>query len=372
MLEYPPHSQKNKIITIKKKPFIAFFCTYTPQEIILASGFRPQRVIPLGFDPSLANTFLDSNFCPFVRSILSWAIKQNQDNAMVPFILVNSCDGMRRLYDVMSYYFRDSFIYFLDLPRKRDRASEELFKSYLYDLKRSLEDFTGREITDEALQEAIRESNNFRTIFMRLDEMRKKQNINLSYYDFFKLIQDGTEGIKKIYGLYPNDFLIYDSHLITNQNQLGEKKKTLRILLTGSVLDNIEIIKIIEEYGGIIELADHCNGWRYYINKIDETNPNKIDAIVSFYLHKISCPRMMESVTREERLLEIITDRKIDGVIFYTQKFCDVSLFQIPLLREKIKSLGVLSLCLEGEFSDNISGQVRTRIQAFMEAIEFG
>jgi benzoyl-CoA reductase/2-hydroxyglutaryl-CoA dehydratase subunit BcrC/BadD/HgdB len=81
---------------------------------------------------------------------------------------------------------------------------------------------------------------------------------------------------------------------------------------------------------------------------------------------------MMESVTREERLLEIITDRKIDGVIFYTQKFCDVSLFQIPLLREKIKSLGVLSLCLEGEFSDNISGQVRTRIQAFMEAIEFG
>jgi len=81
---------------------------------------------------------------------------------------------------------------------------------------------------------------------------------------------------------------------------------------------------------------------------------------------------MLDNDVRENKLLEFINDRNIDGIIFYTLKFCDTCLFDLPLLREKMKQEGIPCLYLEGDFSPNISGQFRTRIQAFMEAIEFG
>ncbi len=371
-MEHIPISQKDTTVTGKKRPMAAFFCSYTPQEIIAASGFQPQRIIPSGYDPALANSFLDSNFCPLVRSILSWVIKQNHKKNLGPVILVNSCDGMRRLYDVMKYYFKDPFIYFLDLPRKRDRSSEELFKSHLYDLKNSLEKYTGKVITDKDLQRSIKESNKLRIMAARLAEMRQQEKITLSYYDLLKLIQDGNPAMKSIYQSYfVSGLLNKDSSIKARYKKAQEKKNSLSILLTGTVLDNFEIIKVIEEYGGFIEIADHCNGWRYYFNQMEENNPDIIGSIAHFYLHKISCPRMLESVEREEKLLEIIKTRKIDGVIFYTQKFCDNTLLQIPLLSDKIKMLGVSLLYLEGEFSSHLSGQTKTRIQAFMEALEF-
>ena len=154
-------------------------------------------------------------------------------------------------------------------------------------------------------------------------------------------------------------------------HQKRKDKKPLRILLTGTILDNLEIITTIEQYGAFIDVSDTCNGWRYYCNTIDENEEDKMGAITRFYLNKIACPRMLETEEKEERLLEIIKERKIDGVIFYTLKFCDTALFQLPLLREKMKLIGIPSLYLEGDFSSNVSGQLRTRIQAFMEALEF-
>lgn len=363
----------NKIINKKEQQsFMTFFCSYTPEEIIMASGFQPKRVIPLGSDPSLANSFLDSNFCPYVRSILTWAINLKQDKAMLPTVLVNSCDGMRRLHDVWNYYLKNSFVYFLDLPRKQEPASKEQFKLSLYRLKESLEEFTGKKITEEKLAVAIQQNNEFRTLLEKLDQLRQNQTIVFSSYDFLKLIPEGIQSSKRDYNHYLDNYIVELLKKATKRDQRRKKTKLPHLLLTGTVLDNLELIKTIEEYGGFIDIADHCNGWRYYVNKIDEQEPDKMEAIAKFYLEKTACPRMLASEEREERLLEIIKARNIDGVIFYNQKFCDPSLFQIPLLREKIKLMGIPSLFLEGDFSLDISGQVKTRIQAFLEAIEFG
>lgn len=350
----------------------AFFCSYTPQEIMVASGFQVKRIIPLGYDPSLANTFLDSNFCPFVRSIFSWATKHSINCQIMPLILVNSCDGMRRLYDVLKYHFSDSFIYLLDLPRKKDSGSEKLFASYLYDLKSSFEKYTGQKITKESLKMAIKKSNQFRTMATRLAEMRQNKNIILSYYDFIKLIQNENNALEEVFQKYSKKYLVKDSPIKANSQKRSVKKNSPRILLTGTVLDQFEIIKLIEQFGGVIEVADFCNAWRYYMNTIDEANPDPIAALARFYLRKIPCPRMLDSLEREEKLVTIGKDHQVDGIIFYTQKFCDLSLFQIPLLRERMNSIGIPSLYLEGEFSKNCSGQIKTRIQAFMEELEFG
>lgn len=350
---------------------VNFFCTYMPEEILIAAGLQPYRVIPFQSDPSLANTFLDSNFCPYVRSLLSWAIEFEKNKKILPTVIVNSCDGMRRLYDVWNHYFGHSFNAFLDLPRKRGFIAEVQYKSNLSFLKKKLEEYTGKEITDRDLCIGIQQCNEFRNLINRLDHLRRQQKIELSAHEFFQLVQKGAQNPKREYNQYLREVLNKCVERGVGMPQKRKNKNSLSILLSGTILDHLEIIAAIEEYGGFIDISDTCNGWRYYCDTIDENEADKMDAIARFYLNKIACPRMLDTEEREKRLLEIIKERKIDGVIFYTLKFCDTSLFQLPLLREKMKLMGIPSLYLEGDFSSNVSGQLKTRIQAFMEALEF-
>lgn len=356
-----------------KIPIIIYLCSYTPIEILKAANLFPFRVIPLKTDITSANTYLDSNYCPFVRGILSWALElESKLKKMYPVIIVNSCDGMRRLYDVWKYYLKSDLIYLLDIPRKKDTYSKELFTENLYSLKDKLENYYEREITNENLELAIKHCNEFRDIIKKLDQMRQDGTANISSYYFSQLVQGGMYYPREDYNQYLKNFINNLLRQKNNTHKIRKNSKVPRILLTGTVLDNLEILKTVEQYGGNVEVMDTCNGLRYWYGKIDENRKDKIAAIADFYLNKISCPRMLDSCAREKKLLEFINGRNIDGIIFYTLKFCDTSLFELPLLRGKMKQQGIPCLYLEGDFSPNVSGQLRTRIQAFMEAIEFG
>lgn len=365
----------NQQIMLKtiKFPIIIYFCSYTPIEIFMAANLCPYRVIPFQIDISSANTYLDSNFCPFVRSILSWALEfSTKKNWMYPVIIVNSCDGMRRLYDVWQYYLKSDSTYLLDIPRKANTYSKESLKASLYSLKYKLENYYGRKITNKNLELAIKQCNEFRDIINKLDQMKQEDIIDISSYDFARLVQGGMHYPREDYNQYLKNYIDNFSRQKNNTQRIRKNNKSPRILLTGTVLDNLEILKTVEQYGGNVEVMDTCNGLRYWNSKIDENRKDKIEAIADFYLNKITCPRMLDNDVRENKLLEFINDRNIDGIIFYTLKFCDTCLFDLPLLREKMKQEGIPCLYLEGDFSPNISGQFRTRIQAFMEAIEFG
>lgn len=351
---------------------INYFCTYTPEEMLLAAGYYPRRIIPNRVDPSLANTFLDSNFCPYVRSILAWGMESKKMRENYPTVIVNSCDGMRRLYDVWRYYVKSPLTVFLDLPRKRGLIYEEQYKLQLEHAREQLEKYSKQKITDKKLNLAIRQGNEFRKIIRQLDEMRKQKIFDFSGYDFFRLIQDGSRYTKPVYIEYLKNFLHKNlQNCSEKQASSNKSKKPFNILLTGTVLDHLDIIKTIEQYGGFIKVSDTCNGWRYYLNAIDENEEDHMKAIAHFYLNKIACPRMLESREKEDALTEMINKERIEGVIFYTLKFCDTALFQLPVLREKLKLLGIPSLYLEGDFGAQVSGQLKTRIQAFLEALEF-
>ena len=100
-------------------------------------------------------------------------------------------------------------------------------------------------------------------------------------------------------------------------------------------------------------------------------NNNPLKLLAEYYLSKTPCPRMMNLEKRWEYLLKIIKDNQVKGVIFYNLKFCDTSFFELPIIRERLQKYGIHSLCLEGEFASSTSGRIKTRIQAFLEVLEF-
>jgi benzoyl-CoA reductase/2-hydroxyglutaryl-CoA dehydratase subunit BcrC/BadD/HgdB len=78
---------------------------------------------------------------------------------------------------------------------------------------------------------------------------------------------------------------------------------------------------------------------------------------------------MKDASRRFDHVLEMIDEFRVDGVIFYTMKFCDPFLFDVPLFKEGLARRGLPSLLLEGDYTPGTLGRVKTRIEAFTEML---
>lgn len=370
-LDYIQH--KERISESIKKPIMGWVCTYTPIEIIIAAGFYPYRIIPTA-DPSLANSYLDSNFCPYVRSCLGEALGKRPEYAD-NLIIVNSCDAMRRLYDAWRHYVQGTFIYLLDLPRDDSVKAIRYYQDNLQLLINRLEEKFEIKISKDLLSRAILVCNKTRKLLTELSDLYVKGKISLSAVEFLQIVKGSMIFPQEEYNILLEKFIEdakKEENILSNNSVIGSKSK---ILITGTVMDDLSIAKVMEDYGGRVVFVDMCSGNRYFqdqskISEIKQINNDPLRALAEYYLNKIPCPRMMNLEKRWEYLLKIIKDYQIRGVIFYNLKFCDTSMFELPLIREKLQKNKIPTLCLEGEFASNISGRVKTRIQAFLEVLE--
>ena len=86
-------------------------------------------------------------------------------------------------------------------------------------------------------------------------------------------------------------------------------------------------------------------------------------------LFKPQCMRMANLNDKIEEINKNIVKNKIKGIIYISQKFCDNTLLFYPLLREKLNEKNIPSLFIEIEHNNLSVGQIKTRIQAFLEII---
>ena len=141
-------------------------------------------------------------------------------------------------------------------------------------------------------------------------------------------------------------------------------------MLAGSMLDDPDYIKIIEDLGGLVVTDSYCLGPRYFWNNVDETR-NPLDALTDYYMSRVSCPRMAgRQSERVEYIVELIKEFNVDGVILQRMKFCALWWAEIFIIRKKLKELNIPFLDLEREYMLSGVGAMKTRVQAFMEVLE--
>ncbi len=365
---------KNRALKYTKKPIISWVCTYTPIEIITAAGFHPYRILP-NTDPSLAISYLDSNFCPYVRSCLGEALDKKSEYAD-NLIIVNSCDAMRRLYDAWRHYIRGNFIYFLDLPRDDSMKDIQYYQDNLQSLIDGLEEKFKIKISEDSLYRAILICNKTRELLAELFDLYLNEQVSLSAVEFLQIVKGSMSFPQEEYNGLLEKFIKgvkTEDKILSDDSQIKNKSK---ILITGTIMDDLSIAEVIEDYGGKIVFVDMCTGNRYFQNQIPlktskKINNNPLRLLAEYYLNKTPCPRMRNLEKRWEYLLKIIKENQVKGVIFYNLKFCDTSFFELPIIRERLQKYKIPSLCLEGEFTSSTSGRIKTRIQAFLEVLEF-
>jgi benzoyl-CoA reductase/2-hydroxyglutaryl-CoA dehydratase subunit BcrC/BadD/HgdB len=143
------------------------------------------------------------------------------------------------------------------------------------------------------------------------------------------------------------------------------------LLLAGTELDEPEFVTAIESQGAAVVADSLCYGTRTHLSPVDESAADPMDALCRRYFFQVSCARMIGNFPdRFEDLHSTVKKRKIDGVVFQRLKFCDPWGGEAHNLRRRMKEHGIPLLILEREYGLVNPGQVKTRVQAFLELIE--
>jgi benzoyl-CoA reductase/2-hydroxyglutaryl-CoA dehydratase subunit BcrC/BadD/HgdB len=156
------------------------------------------------------------------------------------------------------------------------------------------------------------------------------------------------------------------------------EKKRGRLLIWGSLIDNIAFTDLIESSGFNIIIEDTATGTRPFWHDIEE-NQDSLQAIARHYLLEVKCPRTFaESDTSYKEDLEnrfgylkdFAKHWNVNGVYGNIIRNCDIHGYEVPLVKDYLESLDLPVLIIEQDYSTAALETLRTRFQAFAEAIE--
>lgn len=344
----------------KKK--IGWFCSYVPEELIIAAGLEPIRLKGQVDQIKEADSYLFSNACPYVKNIMDSGLRNRFEN-MEGIIFTNSCDGMRRLYDLWAKYIQMPFIYMLEIPKNRDEHGIKYFSEQFLDLKTRLEKAFHVNISKDELSKAILLMNDRRESIRYLFERQKEIPPFYKGSELFALcLEEATLPKDETAGKIKN----FSARL---KNSSPSHQNLPRILVMGNVINKPILFHMIENNGASVAVFDTCNGLKHYSDLV-ENGTDPIECLARRYLLKPPCGRMPGFDKRLERLEQLIEEYAIEGIIYSSLKFCDYSLFEVPQIEGFLKERRLPFLVLENDYLWGDVERLKTRVEAFLEVVK--
>ena len=354
------------------KKVVGYTCSFMPPEIYHAVDILPYRFRGIETE---SMEFGDAYYGPFACSFpkcLLQLIGEGKYNFIDGAVLTSGCDSMRRLDDNWRAAGKEhdsiipDFLHYFDLPYKTAPHSLDWFVEEIRKLIKVTEAHFNVSITDDKIKKSIEVYNEGRRMLGELEQFRNGDKILISGADVYSVFVASTV-------LPRNQFNQELKKLITG---LKKKKKSLlngdgkRIMVSGSICDDRDLIDLIEEDGSIVVAENICFGIRGARDQVSLDGDPAV-ALTKRYMDDSVCPRFMLAYkTRRDYLKEKAKNAKADGVIFQNIRFCDLHGSENSLLERDFDNIGIPAMRLErehGPMSD--TGRMRMRIEAFLEKI---
>lgn len=347
------------------KKIIGYFCSYMPEEIIHAAGFVPYRMRAVeSKSTTKADAYYSSINCTFVKLCFNKAL--NGDFAFLDgVVFVNGCDHSRRMYDNWRYAkIGTPFLYMFFAPHMINEAALEYFSLECSKLKSAIEKHFSVSITDESLKNSISLYNRKRRLLADIYALRKNKNVPIKASELLGVMLAVTAvPVEKAIDILTDVKKFIEGRVVS-------KPDDLRLFISGGCIEELEHLELIEDCGCVIVADNICLGTRHFLDDVG-TEGNPLQAIAQRYLSHLSCPRMMGDFQRRlDYLLGVRKEYGIDGAIIEKLKFCDIWGGEMYLHRVESKNRGIPLLALERELYGGGAGQVRTRVQAFLEKLK--
>ena len=369
---YSHYGAMAKELKAEGKKIIGYLSALCPVEIMTAAGVVPIRMVGnVSESITKGDAYMETIVCPFVRNVFDSAIK-GRYTFLDGMVLPHQCDSIDRTNDVWRDNLKLPYWHFINFPHVTDDPSIEFTKEILRLFINTLEDFTGKKISDETIAQAIKLHNENRRLMRDLYDLRKSNPPLISGAEMMKVLVAAMS-----LPVEESSALIKDVIEEIKKRSPVSSGKSARIMLIGDQVDDVAIIEAIEGTGASVVMDELSIGAKMYWEDVDIT-PDPVQGIAERYLRKLKIPTTFvgEGNTYQENLdarfgqiKQHISEFKVNGAILFIYKYCDPYGFEVPAMKSYIESSGAKVLYLEDEYSTSTLARMKTRIEAFLEMI---
>jgi len=344
---------------------LGFFCSYVPEELLNVPGLASFRMRSVGCTGSeVADSMLGIFNCSYTRFCLEEALA-GAYSFLDGFVFVPGCDHLRRLYDNWAYTLKPPFLALVDVPHLRDADALQWYRDEIAQLWEQLTGHFGLPRDLGLLRQGIRNTNRTRMLLEALQESRLEDPPRLTGREMQEISLFAASTPKEA----ANPVL--ERLLITVRDRPPVPEHRARVLLVGSHLDDPGFVDLLEKTGALIVQDATCCGLRDQLGFVEESEQEDPFALIARrYLDRLSCPRMYDDYPRRlDKIVHLAARARVDGVILEHLKFCETWGIDGNVLLGDLRRRGLPVLRLEREYRLSGEGQIRTRVQAFLESM---
>jgi benzoyl-CoA reductase subunit C len=342
---------------------IGFLCSNLPEELVYAAGVLPVRLLGANEPENITRPYIfQSGFCSFARDCFAQALKGKYEY-VDGIVFSHCCPHAREVFLDWKRHVPVAYSYEIHAPmfQQSPHAKEYLIQE-LQEFRESLEKWTGKNISTEAIDEAVNIYNQNRRLMAEITATMKRLKPPLTEAEVAEIALSGMLMDKKEHNL------LLEKTLKEIRKRSGVERHGPRLMLLGSVNNNVELIRFIDSLGGRVVIDDYCTGNRYYQTEVIPEE-NRLAAIAGRLISKPPCP--LHDLPERRRIThyaKLIEDFLVQGAIYTMQRQCDAHGLDYPAVESFFKEKGIPMLKLELDYTVPV-GQFRTRIEAFLEML---
>ena len=355
---------------------MGYTCFHIPEVLLNVDNcFSVRLRAPNTGSIDIATYYMSNYTCEFARALLERAIEGGYQ-FLDALIGVDACSMMNRSmehFEILHVNDKPNFfVTHTDMPYK---ITDYTLDSYIRQMRlRVLDRMTevfGVDTSDAAIRKAVEEHNEVCRIISEISEMRKADNPVITGYEFHVLNLVTYCCPKALILPYLRETL---AELKTRK---PDKKSPFRarVAIVGSEIDDPSLTKLIEGCGALVVSDRYCFGstpGREVIELTDDEDA--LTQICRHYMEVSECARYIS----DEKVLQrrVTADRlakefKAEGMIYEQMKYCDYWGFERALVSHVMHDeYGWPVLSIDRLYNNGNSGQLRTRVQAFVESLE--
>ncbi len=360
------------------KVCVAYTCENVPEPLLnLDQAVSIRLTAPNTGSLDIATYYMTNLLCEPSRALLERAVEGGFNFADC-VITPDGCTMMNRAVENMELLHtmgKDNpnfFHAYMEIAFKNTENDVNLAvlqcKNHILD---PLREKYGIDTSDEAIRKAVAEHNELCALIRELGEFRKEEKPRITGYEFHVLCL-ATYVCPK--------YLVKDKLKETieevRNREPDDKAWRARVLLVGSEVDDSGLIKLIEEQGAFVCCDRFCFG--SYPGRtpiVLHEGEDALTQVCRHYIRNCQCPRMMSMdkvYGRKKYVADLAHEYHADGVVYEQVKFCDPWAYERMLGSSMLQldyGFPVLSVDRPYNVSSSV-GQMRTRVQAFVESIE--
>ena len=355
---------------------LGYTCFHIPEVLLNVDNcFSTRLRAPNTGSIDIATYYMSNYTCEFARALLERAIEGGY-KFLDAMIGVDACSMMNRSmehFEILKVNENPNFfVTHTDMPFK---ITDYTIKGYVRQMQvhvlNRIHEVFGADVSDAAIRKAVEEHNEVCRIISEIREMRKAENPVITGYEFHVLNLVTYTCPKALILPYLRETL---EELKTREPDAKNPFRA-RVAIVGSEIDDPHLTKLIEGCGALVVSDRYCFGstpGREVIELNDEEDA--LTQICRHYMEVSECARYISDekvLQRRETADRLAKEFKAEGIIYEQMKYCDYWGFERALVSHIMHDeYGWPVLSVDRLYNNGNSGQLRTRVQAFVESLE--